>query len=323
MTMYVALALAAVGLLALQDNLATATWLAAGLAAFGALMDLSYLIRGRGRRCLVLAHRRFLDRIVRAQWLCLLVGGLALAHGLAAGGVDPLSDESDAINALVVAFAIGIATIYASSLVDWYWILPKVSGIVAPPPCTSVVAKAYAGVTKVWFFHRAAATAVITALIAGTPAYIAATIEEGPTLRAGLTLLGAAAAIGFNAATAGTVWAFSQFLSPRLEVGSYVRRRKDIDDPHPQDGYVLDVAVQGVKVKLESDVDGEFVTDGDLVPYHEAQHITKRNRKEPMCPSLHRCRAVNWYCLRNRNAKTAYAPSERRPAELPPEAEAL
>jgi hypothetical protein len=76
--------------------------------------------------------------------------------------------------------------------------------------------------------------------------------------------------------------------------GSYVRRRKDIDEPEPQDGYVVDVSVQGVKVKLESDVNGEFVDDGDLVPYHEAQTIATSNRADPMCPSLHECRAVNW-----------------------------
>jgi hypothetical protein len=187
-----------------------------------------------------------------------------------------------------------------------------------------LVAKSYAGVTKIWFFHRAAATAVITALLAGTPAYIAGTVAESASLRALLTLLGAAAAIGFNAATAGTVWAFTQFLSPRLEVGSYVRKRKGVDEPEPQDGYVLDVSVQGVKVKLESDVNGEFVSDGELLPYHEAQSVAKSKRTQPMCPSLHECRAVNWYCLRNRNAHNpAYAPAERAPAELPPEAATL
>jgi hypothetical protein len=323
MTAQVVLALAAVALLSLQGNTGPATFLAAGLAGFAALLDLSYFVRTRGRRCLVLAHRRWLDRFVRGQWLALLVVGSALAGGLGAVGVDPLSDASDAVKIPVAAFAIGIGTIYASSLVDWYWILPKISGIVAPPPCTRVVAKTYAGVTKVWFFHRAIATAVITALIAGTPAYIAGSVADSGLSRAGLTLLGAAAAIGFNAATAGTVWAFRQFLSPRLEVGSYVRKRKDIDDPDPQDAYVVDVSVQGVKIKLEDEVDGEFVSDGDLLPYHEAAEVTKSHRKNPMCPSLHACRAVNWYCLRNRNANTDYALDERSPAELPPEAAAI
>ena len=322
-TAQVVLALVAIGLLSLQGNTAAATFLAVGFAGFAALLDLSYLVRARGRRCLVLAHRRWLDRLVRAQWLCLLVVGTAFAQGVGAAGVDPLSDASDAVKVPIAAFVIGIGTIYASSLVDWYWVLPKISGIVAPPPCTRVVAKTYAGVTKVWFFHRATATAIITALIAGTPAYIAGTVTDSGLSRAGLTLLGAAAAIGFNAATAGTVWAFGQFLSPRVEVGSYIRKRKGVDDPEPQDGYVLDVSVQGIKVKLEGDVVGEFVTDGDLLPYHEAAQVTKSPRKDPMCPSLHACRAVNWYCLRNRNANTDYALDERSPAELPAEAAAL
>jgi hypothetical protein len=321
MTTQVVLALAAIALLSLQGATDTATAVAVGLAGFAAALDLSYVVRARGRRCLVLAHRRWLDRLVRTQWLCLLGAGAAIAQSLGAAEAHPLSAASDAVKILIAASAIGIGTIYASSLVDWYWVLPKISGIVAPPPCTRVVAKTYAGVTKVWLFHRAAATAVITALIAGTPAYIAGTVAEGSLTRAALTVLGAAAAIGFNAATAGTVWAFRQFLSPQLEVGSYVRKRKNVDAIDPQDAYIVDVSVQGVKVKLEDEVDGKFVSDGDLVPYHEAAQLTKSKRTDSMCPSLNACRAVNWYCLRNRNANNAsYAPHERAPAELPLEA---
>lgn len=318
LTAFVVVILLAVTLLSLQGDTTTATVTVVGLSAYAALLDLSYLLRSRSRRLLILAHRRYLDRIVRSQWVALLLLGGAIAQGLEVGDIHPLDGDSDAVEAVVVAVSIGIVVIYASALVDWYWVLPKVSGIVAPPPCTTAVAKTYAGVTKVWYFHRAVATAVVTALIAGTPAYIAGTgTGGGASARALLTLLGAAAAIGFNAATAGTVWAFTQYLSPRLEVGSYVRKRKDIDDPEPQDGYVSDVSVQGITVKLECDVDGTFVKDGDLLPYHEAQQVTKSNRRTPMCPSLQECQAANWYCLRNRNANTSYAPALTAPAELP------
>jgi hypothetical protein len=324
LTAFVTLTVVAVTLLSLEGSTTAATYVAVGLAVYAGLLDLSYFVRARGRRCLVLSHRRYLDRIVRAQWLSLLVVGSAIAQVLAAAGAHPWASDSDVVQILFGAYAIGIGTIYASSLVDWYWVLPKVSGIVAPPPCTNVVAKTYAGVTKIWFFHRAVATTVITALIAGTPAYIAGTLATNSGfLRAGLTIVGAAAAIGFNAATAGTVWAFGQFLSPKQEVGGYVRRRKDIDDSHPQDAYILDVSVQGITVKLEDDVDREFGIDGDLLPYHEAQQLKKSNRKQPFCPSLQDCRAANWYCLRNRNANTSFAPKETAPAPLPPEAAGL
>jgi hypothetical protein len=323
MTSFAVLALVAVVLLSLEGNTATATGLAVGISAFALLLDISYRVRARGRSCLILAPRRYLDRVVRAQWLGLLITGSVLAQISAVTNSSPWSGDSSVAEVVIGGFAIGITTIYASSLTDWYWVLPKISGIVAPPPCTTVIAKASAGVTKIWFFHRAVATIVCTALVAGVPAYIAGTATISASLSATLTLFGAAAAIGFNAATAGTVWAFGQFLSPRLEVGNYVRKRKEVDDREPEDGYVVDVSIQGVKIKLESDVLGQFVSDGDLIPYHEAQTIPKRTRTTAMCPSLQECRAANWYCLRNLNASTAYATSDRDPAPLPAEAAQL
>src|SRR4051812_21286885 len=117
MSAFAVITLIAVVLLALQGDAAVATGLAAGIAAFAALLDLSYRVRSRGRRCLVLAPRRTLDRIVRAQWAGVLVVGCVLAQILDATGVHPISDDSEAVRALIVAFAIGITTIYASSLV--------------------------------------------------------------------------------------------------------------------------------------------------------------------------------------------------------------
>jgi hypothetical protein len=323
MSAYVAFVVAALALLSLRGSAETAAYIAVGLTAFAAVLDLTYLVRRRGRRCLVLAHRRKLDTVVRVQWLCLLVGGIVVSQGLDMAELAPFVDDTVAVKAPIVAVVIGTSTIYASSLVDWYWVLPNISGIVAPPPCTTLVAKSHAGVTKIWFFHRATATTVITFLIAATPAYIAGTIDDSGSVRAALTLLGTAAAIGFNAATAGTIWAFRQFLSPRVEVGNYVRRRKDIDEPQPQDAYALDVSVQGIKVKMESDVDGQFIRDGDLIPHTEADRLTKSARTDPMCPSLAECQAVNWYCLRNRNAHGLLAPAQRKPAPLPDKADGL
>lgn len=323
MSAYVALLVIALGLLSIRGFPDTATAIAAGLAAFAAVLDASYIARRWRRRALVLAHRRTLDRVVRAQWLLLIVVGCGMTQALGAADIRPLADDGPLVQGVVFALNVGIATIYASSLVDWYWILPKVSGITAPPPCTRVGGKTYEGVTKIWFFHRVVATTTITFLLAGTPAYIAGTIEGDGSERTLLTLLGTLFAIGFNAVNAGTGWAFKQFLGPRLLVGGWVRKRKDIDDSQPQDGYIVDVAIQGVKVKLVGDVDGGFVDDGDLMPFGEADRVTKGSRSTPFCPSIHQCRAINWYCVRNRNANGTLAPNEHAPAALPAAAAAL
>jgi hypothetical protein len=318
LTAYVCVLLLALGLLSLRGFPATATALAAGLTAYAALLDLSYQVRRRHRISLVLPHRRTLDKIVRGQWLCVLVIGCGLSQGLGAANVHPLADDGALVQALVFGLTVGVTTVYASSLVDWYWVLPKVSGIVGPPPCTNVGGKAYEGVTKIWFFHRATATALLTFILAGVPAYVAGTIGDSGSERAILTALGAALAIGFNAVNAGTVWALRQFLGPRLLVGGYIRTRKSIEDKSPQDAYLVDVAIQGVKYKLEKDVTGKFVNDGELLPFHEADRVLKSPRESPICPSLRECRAANWYCIRNRNANGPLAPDDKMPAPLPP-----
>lgn len=318
LTTYVCVALGAIVLLSLRGFPDTATALAVGLAAFAVVLDLSYVVRRRARKVLVLPHRRYLDRIVRAQWLTLLVVGIGASQAIGAMEPAPLADASTFVTAPVFGLAVGVSAVYVSSLIDWYWILPKVSGIVSPPPCTQVGGKTYHGTTKIWFFHRATATAVITFILAAVPAYIAGTIENGGSERAILTALGAALAIGFNAANAGTVWAFRQFLNPRVAVGSYVRTRKDIADAEPQDAYVVDVAIQGVKCKLEADACGEFLDDGELMPFGEVDRVPiNRRRKVPICPSLSDCRAANWYCLRNRNANAPLSPDKTAPAPLP------
>lgn len=113
------------------------------------------------------------------------------------------------------------------------------------------------------------------------------------------------------------MWALKQFNHPLVVVGWYLRERKHVDDREPQDAYVLDVSVSGVKYKLSSDVDGRFIHDGLLLPFAQVDPKRKSDRAEPICPSLHECRAANWYCLRNRNAHGDLAPDEREPAPLP------
>lgn len=116
---------------------------------------------------------------------------------------------------------------------------------------------------------------------------------------------------------AGTVWALKQFNHPLVVVGWYLRERKHVDDPEPEDAYVLDVAVPGVKYKLSSDINGRFVHDGLLLPFAQVEPKRKSQRSEPICPSLHDCQAANWYCLRNRNAHGDLEPGEHEPLKLP------
>src|SRR4051812_46018918 len=110
--------------LALRGLTDEATGLAIGFGAYGAVLDLSYIVRRHRRRKLVLGHRRYLDRIVRAQWLSLLVVGTLAVQILASNDVQPWSHAAPGVQALVVGWTVVWSVTYASSLVDWYWIMP-------------------------------------------------------------------------------------------------------------------------------------------------------------------------------------------------------
>lgn len=291
-------------------------WLAVALIVYASLLDSSYLVRRRRRAMLALPHRRQLDKVVRYQWLCIGILGLTIGLVFEATDFLPLENASILVHSIIFGAVVAISVVYASSLIDWYWVLPRVSGIVSPPPCVRVGGKYYDGVTKVWYLHRATATALFTFVLAGVPAYAAGEATNG-TNSTVLTLVGAALAIGYNTVNSGTLHAFSEFLSPVVSVGGFVSLRRKIQDAEPQDAYVVDVAIQGIKYRFVADADGEFIEDGTLLKYHEIDRELVVERKEPVCPSLDQCRAINWYCLRNRNANGEIDPDDRKPAPLP------
>jgi hypothetical protein len=321
LSVYAFLIVCAVSLIALRDLEYLGLGVSVGVALFAALLDGTYLTRTRKRRAYVLWFRRKLDRIVRAQWFALAVAGSAVSVTLHAAGAHPLDHAATWVDAVSIGALIATATLYVSAVVDWYWILPTISGMTRNPPCMRSGAKAFHGVTKVWYFHRAAATTMFTFVLAAVPAYIAGTISNSGSERAALTLFATALAIGFNAAVSGTAGTFKQFLSPSVVIGDIIRVRESVENPEPKDALVVDVSIQGLKyaiLKPEDeayDADPEF-SEGVLMPIDEVPRAIRSQRKHKPCESVEKCKAVNWYCLRNPNANQEFEPNDQTPADL-------
>lgn len=299
MTAYSVLVIASLGALSARGFTATAVAIALGVCGVGAALDASYLLRRKGDRAL--GHRRRLDRVVRLQWIG--IGALGGCLSIAIGQVDPppLAHAVAVVQTIVMGIAIASPTIYVSSLVDWYWVLPKVSGMVGPAPCERTGGEGFAGVTKVWLFHRAAATTVVTFVLAGVPGYMATTAGEGSE-GAGWVILGSALAIGFNSVNNGLTLAFRYAFNPRLFVGDIVRVRANPEDAELKDAYVVDASIQGLKYKLIEDVatrDPCFRDKGELLPIDRIATTGRARDPGAPCPSVERCRAANWYCFRN------------------------
>lgn len=65
---------------------------------------------------------------------------------------------SEEISALLFAAAALFAVVLASSLIDWYYVRPRIDGVVGEPPCRSADWGARKRLTRRWYLHRGLAT---------------------------------------------------------------------------------------------------------------------------------------------------------------------
>jgi hypothetical protein len=288
---------------------------ALAIFAFGAGLDAVYV--GRRITSRLLAPRRRLDRIVRQQLLAIAVLGVATIAIGEVTGYEPLHHVAASVKAIVIGAVVGVGTVYVSSLVDWYWIMPKVSGTTGPGPCEHSGNERWAGVTNVWFFHRAVATSVVIGILAGVPAYIAGHSGSDGTAWA---LLGAALAVGYSSVNTGVRSALSFAFNAPIHVGDIIRVRADPEDQYLQDAYVVDVSIQGLKymlVQREDDGNPRFTNKGEQLSMEELLETHRNRTAESPCPGAAECRAVNWYCHRNPLANTSRDPDEHNGERLP------
>jgi hypothetical protein len=131
-------------------------WLAAaGLLGWLALnTGYAHSLQDQGRP----ARRRHGDRWV-ARYVALAFGGpllVALVTHLA--GYEPHLRVWDFSVAETSALAIDAATLFmlitVSSLIDWYYIRPRIDGVVCAPPCRSSGSERWKLPTRWWFLHR-------------------------------------------------------------------------------------------------------------------------------------------------------------------------
>jgi len=315
MTGYAVLFVAALLALAARGFAVAAGVLALAIFLFGATFDVIYVRRRQAER-LHWARRR-LDRIVRRQLAAIAVLGIAIAATSAATGYAPLRDAAPSVQAIVIGVLVGVATIYISSLLDWYWIVPRVSGTVGPAPCELSGQERWAGLTNFWFFHRAVATSVVIGVLAGVPAFIAGHSGSDGTAWA---LLGSALAVGYSSVNTGVRTALSFAFNSPVHVGDIIRVRADPEDDHLQDAYVVDVSIQGLKYTLLArdpedpvrDPQGpvQFAQKGTQLSMEEVLKVRRVRGADSPCRNGQGCQAVNWYCHRNPMANTAWGPGE-------------
>jgi hypothetical protein len=249
--------------------------------------------------------RRMLgDRLVAGYVAAGLLLPLLAALGAALAGVSPTvafwGFRHTEIEALLTALGALFAVILVSSLIDWYYIRPRLDGVVCRPPCRADKNQKapWKRVTRRWYIHRGLATLTYI-LFALTVAVIVMVmlVREDPAVAgviggvsgiAGLLLIFA----GHYRSELPTVakWA----LSPAFVLGddlTFEGLRK------AKRGYVLHVAVPVVKL-VPLDSHGR-PTDAPFIEPANSQLAEAELQAIPTRACDHGCAAMNPECLRN------------------------
>jgi hypothetical protein len=266
-------------------------------------------------------HRSRLDRVVAGDGLVTLAPASLLAALFATDIVHPLTGHG-AFHGATAALVVAATIIWVSSLVDWYLILPRISGQLGPRPCRSAsevpeffFPSTWKEVTRWWYIHRIVAT---FAFRVGLSTALAVVIGEVSGLHQEARWFAGVAMLLFLSYGFSALWhGIGQAGHAKAIVGQTVgverragKRRKlppfSELPPLAFDGrcYVVDVSIESIQL---IDVDPH---EAHLLPQPEKFERHPRTVLLPNADAIHpttprfcgcqgRCSGINWYCIEN------------------------
>lgn len=262
-------------------------------------------------------HRNKLDDVVASDAIAAFGPATLLIVVSWVIGLNPSGDTAATARIAIGFLAIAATAIYLSSLVDWYVILPRVSGQLGARPCRGRDPRfpfphSWKEVTRWWYIHRIVATVAFRFLLAAAIAAVLGQfigVGEETKIIAGLVL-------GVFATYLSTLSsAVFQGAQPKLLVGETVlvrpRPRRQLWPPftmvHPPDlrgrQYVIDVSLEGIHLvaaalwEQPELPEPKFVSEADRLPL--VNHDSARLSPQEFSGCAHRCSGINWYCIEN------------------------
>lgn len=268
------------------------------IAAFGGALAAGYRTRRSSLQASL--YREPHDRSVMRQLVAIGLGSAAL---LAAGGAEvlPVFAVPPFVEAVILSLAVGSVSVYASSLVDWYYIVPSISGLTGEAPCERPDPPRWRTITRLWFLHRAIAACGVIAAAVTVPAY-AAVASGTPFLRAVWASAAVALLAGLAIAQRDIATAFRYALSSPVNVGDVVRLR----GAKGREAYVVDVSAFVIKYRfLDEGTSGvvHSATGDEVLPLRRVpETLTRCAPLSGPCELAGRCRTVNPYCNRSKGS---------------------
>jgi hypothetical protein len=269
---FVALSVAA---LALLGSAPFALGLAVSLLVWSVAMGVTYLSSRRANRP---AFRPGEVTVLLAWLVGAGVPGTVAAVVAFGSVLDVRSPSTLAFSLTIGPLAAFLTIMFASSLVDWYYTTPRLSGLVREPPCRSPNDDVWLRLTGIWYAHRwftafavVAGITIALGALTGIAFYllVMALLETWDVGTAKEPIAALAASLGGLAVmVGGWLRAFASWfpgdygnalrrvstlaLHPPYAVGRYVAVRPAAGAA--KKGYVLDVAVEGIKLVPLSEI---------------------------------------------------------------------
>jgi hypothetical protein len=234
-----------------------------------------------------------------------LLGGALLLAGLS---VDPDLGpfQPPEVQGLVGVIAVTLTSWLASSHVDWYYIRPRIDGVVVAPPCQTSRNSMWKGVTRKWYIHRTFASVITMGAVVAIATIVTVMLaREWPNA---LSNVG-----GFTAIVVVGLWLMKDEIgsapptarairSPRYWLGDDLIYETDM---WKRRGFVLHVAIPATKVVPLDFESGERIPDAE--PREESStllHVAHcQSRRFAGCGSAEECGALNPECT-HRQPKT-------------------
>lgn len=236
----------------------TTTLVLGGLGVVGALLLNGGYARALGQRGRP-ARRIQGDRRVTGCLVLALIAPMAIALVATQTAAGRDVDVWDFTDAEVAAIMVGACALFVlillSSLIDWYYVRPRIDGVVWRPPCRSSGDPRWKRVTRRWYLHRGLATVtyVLFALLVALVIMLML-VREHPAAAGVVGGVGGIASLlliflGEHRSELPTVATF--VLSPRFSLGDDLSYDPD---GRSRRGFVLHVAVPVTKlVPLDDD----------------------------------------------------------------------
>jgi hypothetical protein len=275
-------------------------------------------------------RRRSLDAMVAGNLrLAIAVGSFGGVVMLFAKrpdlGISPIS---------AVILALSAAVVLLSSLVDWYIILPRMSGLLGIRPCREPDSdfprrpETWRELTRWWYIHRIVAAVVLRF---GLSFAISLALARFVAVPHGSALVAGALVGGFASYMAAAWDAFWQAGHLTLIVGRTVRRRevdrvprkvvvfaRRLSLPFLTEGiaarlrpreYVYDIALEGIQLtpaepreraEIPRHDDGRILYERNpaKLPLKDIDAALPRPA-EAFAGCQNRCSGINWYCIEN------------------------